>query len=117
MRKKLLKTALAFAVLTGSLAAAAVTASAQPAESDYEFIVLTGNKVSITGFNEDYVGAVDIPSTLQGYPVVDIAQNAFNNCDNITSVTIPEGISSIPYRTFYDCDNITNVTLPSSIKK
>ena len=59
MRKKLLKTALAFAVLTGSLAAAAVTASAQPADEDFKVNIVNG-KASIIGFNTSYIGEVSI---------------------------------------------------------
>ncbi len=40
---------------------------------------------------------------------------AFANCENITSVEIGEGITSIGSHAFYDCINLTSITIPSSV--
>ena len=46
-----------------------------------------------------------------------IEKYAFNECDNLLSVIIPEGVVEIEEDAFSDCDNLTSVTLPKSIKK
>ena len=66
-------------------------------------------------------GTVNIPSTVidsdgNSYAVTAICNNAFNHCEKITGVTIPDGIISIGRNAFYRCDNITSVTIPSTVK-
>ncbi len=39
----------------------------------------------------------------------------FRNCDNLTSVTIPDNVTTIGYRAFHDCDSLTSVTIGDSV--
>jgi len=59
-------------------------------------------------------GAISIPSKLNDYTVVAIAEGAFIDCQ-ILSVTIPEGISMDEGRAFVSCDNLTSVQLPEGL--
>ena len=47
--------------------------------------------------------------------VTSISDCAFENCDNLTSVTIPNGIINIGERTFYNCTGLTSITIPDSV--
>ena len=49
------------------------------------------------------------------YTVTSIGQSAFYAC-SITSVTIPESVTSIGQFTFSDCHSLTSVTIPNSVK-
>ena len=44
-----------------------------------------------------------------------IHSDAFYNCDSLTSITLPEGLTSIGDYAFYSCSNLTSITLPSSL--
>ena len=44
-----------------------------------------------------------------------IGEDAFRNT-KLTNVIIPEGVTSIERNAFYDCGSLTSVTLPSSLK-
>lgn len=55
-------------------------------------------------------GAYNIPAT-----VTTIANDAFNNCGNITKVDMASGMLSIGNNAFYNCKAITQVSLPASI--
>ena len=40
---------------------------------------------------------------------------AFEGCSGLTSVTIPNGVTSIEYETFKNCSGLTSVTIPNSV--
>ena len=64
-------------------------------------------EVTYQSLSNSYRFSVDIPSsvTYNGikYKVTSIGQYAFNNCSNLTSVTIPNSVTSIGERAFYGC--------------
>ncbi|MCI7769973.1 MAG: leucine-rich repeat domain-containing protein [Christensenellaceae bacterium] len=45
----------------------------------------------------------------------EIYKYAFNYCRSITSVTIPDSVTSIGQQAFYGCRSLTSVTIPSSV--
>ena len=51
-------------------------------------------------------GAVTIPSSLGGTPVMTIGSYAFCNCTGLTSVTIPAGVSYIYQEAFRGCSGL-----------
>ncbi|MBO7242648.1 MAG: leucine-rich repeat protein [Alistipes sp.] len=40
---------------------------------------------------------------------------AFSGCSSLTSITIPEGVTSIGDGTFYGCSSLTSITIPESV--
>ena len=44
-----------------------------------------------------------------------IAGNAFYGCSGLTSVTIPNSVTSIGWSAFYNCSSLTSVTIPNSV--
>jgi hypothetical protein len=67
-------------------------------------------------------GAVSIPNTLNSYPVVSIGTFAFAKSFDplapyspLTSVTIPNSVSSIGNYAFNNCTSLTSATIPSSV--
>ena len=46
-----------------------------------------------------------------------IANRAFAESKNIRSVTLPDGITTIPAAAFYGCENLTRVVIPASVKR
>ena len=115
MKKRFSRLMLMLSLASCALTAMAVTVSAQPTDEDFVISVEDG-KATITSFNKDYIGEVDIPSTIKGYQVTKIADEAFKDCTNITSVSFPTTITSIPKYAFQNCSNIMNVTIPSTVK-
>ena len=71
-----------------------------------------------TGRNK-YSGSVTISSTISyqstTYIVKNIGESAFSGCSNLTSVTIPNSVTSIDSEAFSGCRNLTSVTIPNSV--
>ncbi|MDE5798341.1 MAG: leucine-rich repeat domain-containing protein, partial [Treponemataceae bacterium] len=44
-----------------------------------------------------------------------IGNGAFEGCTSLTSVIIPDGVTSIGSSTFEGCTNLTSVTIPGSV--
>ena len=90
----------------------------------------------------NYSGDVVIPNSVDyngnSYSVTSIEENAFNNCNGMTSIIIPNSVMTIgkyaffacrgldsvniPYgvtyigdNAFSCCDNITNISIPNSV--
>ena len=68
---------------------------------------------------ETYIGDIVIPETVDYngnvYKVVGIDNYAFYNCSGLTSITIPEGVTSIGYHAFYNCSGLTSITIPEGV--
>ena len=61
-------------------------------------------------------GDLKIPAALGGVKVTRIGRDAFRNCKELTSVTIPEGVTHIEVHAFDACAGLESVSLPSSLK-
>ena len=49
------------------------------------------------------------------YSVIAIGDEAFENCSELTSVTIPNSVTSIGNSAFNGCSELTSVTIPNSV--
>ena len=59
--------------------------------------------------------AIILPGTINGLPVTTIGADAFNTCASLTSVTIPNSISSIAGFAFNSCTSLKDMTIPNSV--
>ena len=47
--------------------------------------------------------------------VTSIGRSAFEDCDGLTNITIPDGVTSIGYSAFRWCSSLTGITIPDSV--
>ena len=66
-------------------------------------------EVSITGSLENVDNSLDVPSEIDGIPVVRITGTAFTNCTGIRSVSIPASVTEIESGAFAKCVNLTEI--------
>lgn len=111
--KKLSIVLIIAAILVGSLA---VFAACDPVSGDFTYRLDEKTKeVTITGFRNNDAQSVEIPSQIEGNPVVTIANEAFYNKNNLVSITLPEGLKVIKSKAFYSCTNLETINFPDSI--
>ncbi len=95
--------------------------------------------VIITGYTGSNA-ILDIPQTIEGYPVTAIGTNAFDSltnllvvelpstvtsigegafkyCKGITGIELPEGITEISDNAFYGCTSLVDITIPDSVER
>ena len=81
---------------------------------DFEFI-LNNTAVIVNNYKCKGTAAdVTIPSRYQGKPVTTIGHAAFFN-SAVTSVTIPDSVTSISDDAFVNCPQLTNISIPNSV--
>lgn len=56
-----------------------------------------------------------IPEKIRGKAVVGIGNDAFKSCHSLTSVTIPNTVTTIVSSAFYNCTSLTSVTIPDTL--
>lgn len=88
---------------------------AEAAVSGYYTYSVSGGEATITDCSTMISGNITIPSTLGGYPVTAIGYEAFYNCNNLTGLTISNGVKSIDNSAFCNCDSLTSVTIGDSV--
>ena len=89
---------------------ATFTVTVAAATSKFDFDETTG---TITKYNGTDTVVV-IPSKINGTTVKAIGHVAFQN-SAVTSVTIPDSITSIPDAAFANCSQLTNISIPNSV--
>lgn len=106
------------------LAMLPLTANAEPVEVDkiwYELDEVDHTAVVVASGDEPYAGAIEIPTSIyydkNYYIVKSIGESAFEECTELTSITISEGIESIELGAFYHCCFLESVVIPKSVKK
>jgi hypothetical protein len=79
-----------------------------------------GVSYSVTDCDTAATGEMIIPSTYNSLPVTEIRglyewEGAFNSCSSLTSITIPDSVTSIGDYAFESCSSLTSITIPDSV--
>ena len=102
----------------------AIGAQAESAEEevfssgDWRYRMRSDGNLEIVEWNGDESELI-IPATIDGKKVAAIGDGAFYapyyDHYGLTSVTIPDSVTSIGDIAFYGCENLTSITIPNSI--
>ncbi len=67
------------------------------------------------GCTDKAAAAITIPSVVNGRTVTGIGDSAFNGCDKLTSITIPDSVTEIGYMAFWNCLKLESIEIPDSL--
>ncbi|MDE7165344.1 MAG: leucine-rich repeat domain-containing protein [Clostridiales bacterium] len=96
------------------------------ADSDWSAEVIRGGGKVLCEITDDrtaynIVGCTDLsgpallPSRYDGLPVIGISHSAFYECEEVTSVIIPNSVTQVGENAFYKCGSLTNIAIPNSV--
>ena len=73
------------------------------------------NGMNYAIYTHAFVNCHSLTSITIPNSITSIGENAFSSCINLTSVTIGNSVTSIGSRAFSNCDSLTSVTIPDSV--
>ncbi len=100
-------------VVSNRVGSATSVSAALIVQTPYKYTVV-GSGWVITGYTGGG-GAISIPASIDGVPVVGIGTSAFESQAGLTQVTLPNSITSIGMHAFAGCYSLTNFTIPSRV--
>lgn len=80
----------------------------------FEYTLLDNGTYEFSKLNDTTVTQITVPSVYNGVPVTSIGNRAFEGC-SLTSVTIPDGVTSIYNGAFCGCRSLTSIEIPNTV--
>ena len=88
-----------------------------------EYKKLNDGTIEITKFVSSTSTAIELPSTIDGKRVTSIGEHAFDAdkvydidaCRNLTSIVIPDSVTSIGSYAFFRCIGLVNIIIPDGL--
>ena len=79
-------------------------------------ITYNGNTYEVLGIEKNvFVGCSNLTTVIIPNSVTTIAHGAFASCRSLISVTIPNSVTSIGHAAFQECTSLTSITIPESV--
>ena len=109
-------------IITAALLLCTATAFAYDFEvNGIYYNIISDSEVEVTSGDNKYVGDIIIPEqvTHEGitYNVVAIGIYAFDMCQKLTSITLPESITEIGRSAFIYCYELTSINIPENVSR
>lgn len=81
------------------------------------FTELDDGTLSVATSSQDISGEIVIPYEYEGKIIATVADYGFQNCTNITKVTIPNTVTTLGIGSFSGCVNLKDIIVPVSVTK
>ena len=116
MKKRVLSLFLVLCTVASLIAAVPVSVSAYggTAYGNGLYYKISNGEAAITDCDRS-VTTIEIPSSINGYPVTGIGGGTFGDCSNLTNITIPNSVTSIGESAFQRCSSLTSITIPNGV--
>ena len=76
---------------------------------------VSDNQATILSCDNSVTGSIVIPDKIGNIPVTRIEDGAFYDCTDLTSITIPDGVTYIGDFAFGCCESLTSVKIPDTV--
>ena len=113
MKRRILSLVMVLFMMLSTIPSMSVMVSA--ATEGYYTFTVSGGRVTITGFDKSVSGDIKIPNTIGGCPVIAVRNGAFSECSALTSIEIPDSVTTIGDGAFSYCSALTSIEIPDSV--
>ncbi|HAJ97103.1 MAG TPA: hypothetical protein DCO72_05150 [Ruminococcus sp.] len=105
-------------ILTGVMTVIVMTGVSLQAKAmeTFDYEVLSDDTISLTCTDKN-IKNVEIPTEIDGHTVTMLADNCFDGCTVLESVTIPDTIDRLGLYVFQGCSSLKSVNIPQSVKE
>lgn len=79
-----------------------------------EYKVYDGSSIEITKYTGNESNVI-IPETIDGIKITRIGYQAFNECENLVSISIPDSVTEIGSFAFCNCINLSDIIIPDNV--
>lgn len=90
--------------------------SAFSSESNGLLFSVMNGEATVTGFTGEPI-SICIPDFFSCYPVTELRDNAFCNCNTLKEITISQNVRKIGHHCFYACSHLEKAELPSELSE
>ncbi len=80
------------------------------------YAIFNDATAKVAGYNGD-ASTLTVPAEYQGYPVVGIGYSAFEHCNNLTKIVLPDSITSIEQKAFANMEKLAEIIIPAGVEK
>lgn len=81
---------------------------------DYQYILLTDGTAELTNYTA-YAEFLTVPAQIDGHAVASIGSEAFINSEFLSSIILPDCLTTIGIDAFFGCSFLASITLPDSL--
>ena len=81
---------------------------------DYQYILLTDGTAELTNYTA-YAEFLTVPAQIDGHAVASVGSEAFINSEFLSSIILPDCLTTIGIDAFCGCSFLTSITLPNSL--
>lgn len=114
---KILSLLLAVVILISTVFSVTAFAAADDGTyKNFKYTVTDENSAVISKYTGNEA-SVEIPESINGYPVAEIGNSAFKGNFSLKNAEIPDGVKTIGDYAFNDCTGLESITIPESVEK